>query len=120
MSKIIRLTEADLARIVRRVIKEQELDKELPRGKKGILGHNDRWYDEMDRPVNPDDFEHDEEIEFGPDDFENYLNHTERDFPTNRWSFGMQGRKASDRTPGKRYWDRYQQDGPIKLRKKRF
>ena len=119
MKKIVRLTESDLARIVRRVIKEQELDRELPRRSKGIMGHNDNWYDEEDREVNPDEFDYDEEIEFGPDDFEDYISHTETDFPENKWSFNMKGMKG-DRTPGKGYYDRYQKHGPIKLRKKRF
>lgn len=120
MKKVVRLTESDLVRLVKRVIKENDLDMELPRKNKGILGHMDRWYDEMDRPVkNPDEFDYDEEIEFGSDDFEDYISHTDTDFPENRWSFGAKGHKG-DRTPGKEYWDRYQQDGPIKLRKKRM
>ena len=119
MSKVVRLTENDLIRLVKRVIKEQELDRELPRQVKGILGHNDYWYDEGDRPVNPDEFDYDEEIEFGPDDFEDYISHTETDFPENRWSFNVKGYKG-DRESGKGYWDRYQKQGPIKLRKKRF
>ena len=119
MAKIVRLTESDLTRLVKRVIKEQELDRELPRRKKGILGHRDSWYDEMDSRVNPDEFDYDEEIEFGPDDFEDYISHTETDFPDNKWSFGMKGHKG-DRGPGKTYFDRYTKDGKIKLRKKRM
>ena len=117
MKKILRLTENDLIRLVKKIIQEQEFERELPRMKKGILGHKDSWYDEEDRPVNPDEFEYDEELEFGPDDFEDYISHTETDFPENRWSFGMKGIKG-DRGPGKGYWDRYQKQGPIKLRKK--
>jgi hypothetical protein len=118
MRKIVRLTESDLVRLVKRVIKEQELDRELPKRKKGYLGHMDRWYDEMDVPVKGE-FDYDEEIEFGPDDFEDYINHTEMDFPENKWSFGQKSYKQ-DTSPGKGYWDRYQKDGPIKLRKKRM
>ena len=117
MKKVIRLTESDLIRLVKKVIKEQELDRELPKQKKGILGHMDRWYDERDYPVNPDEFDYDEEIEFGPDDFEDYIAHSDTDFPENRWPFGAKGFK-DDRTPGKGYWDRYQRDGSIKMRKK--
>jgi len=76
MRKIVRLTESDLVRLVKRVIKEQELDRELPKRKKGYLGHMDRWYDEMDVPVKGE-FDYDEEIEFGPDDFE--IHHQEKD-----------------------------------------
>jgi len=117
MKKIVRLTESDLVRLVKKIVKEQELDRELARGKKGIVGHNDRWYDEMDMPVNPDEFDYDEEIEFGPDDFEEYISHTDTDFPENKWSFNAKGFKG-DRSPGKGYWDRYQKDGPVKLRRK--
>ena len=121
MSKIVRLTENDLIRLVKRVIKEQELDRELPRQVKGILGHNDSWYDEDDRPVDPEEFDYDEEIEFGPDDFEMYKNITQRDVPRNKWSFGQEDRIGSDVSkPGRDYWNRYQKLGPIKLRKKRF
>lgn len=151
MTKIIRLTESDLIRLVKRVIKEQEneggffydgqsgeeLDKmlgdfrqkqgmsgkrttmKMKPGTKGILGHKDNWYDEYDRPVDPEEFDYDEEIEFGPDDFEEYISQTERDFPENKWSFRDKDFKGG-RTPGKGYWDRYTRDAPIKLRKKRF
>jgi len=118
--KIIKLTESDLIRLVKRVIKEQEFERELPIGRKGILGHKDYWTDEEDRPVNPDEFDYDEEIEFGPDDFEDYISHTETDFPGNKWSFGMKGVKGDDRSPGKGYYDRYQKQGPIKLRKSKM
>jgi len=117
MKKVIRLTESDLIRLVRKVIKEQELDRELPKRKKGILGHNNHWYDEKDYQVDPDEFDYDEEIEFGPDDFEDYIAHTETDFPENKWSFGEKDFKG-DRTAGKGYWDRYQKYAPVKLRKK--
>lgn len=156
MSRIVRLTESDLIRLVKRVIKEQEnesgffydgqsgeeLDKmlsdfrkkqlkgqpekrvtmKMKPGTKGILGHGDNWFDEFDRPVDPEEFDYDEEIEFGPDDFEMYKNITQRDVPGNKWSFGDEDRASSDISkPGRNYWDRYQKDGPIKLRtKKRF
>lgn len=99
------------------LLSEQELDRELPPSKKGILGHLDGWYDERDYQVNPDEFDYDEEIEFGPDDFEDYIAQTETDFPENKWSFNMKGREG-DRSPGKQYWDIYQKHGPIKLRRK--
>lgn len=117
-SKIRHIQEAN-QKLERRLMNEQELDRELPRQVKGILGHNDNWYDEGDRPVNPDDFEYDEEIEFGPDDFENYISQTEKDFPDNRWSFGLKGLGGA-REPGRGYFDRYTKMAPIKLRKKRY
>jgi hypothetical protein len=101
MKKVIRLTESDLVRLVKRVVKEQEFDRELSRA------------------LNPDEFDYDEEFEFGPEDFEDYIAHTDTDFPENRWSFNAKGFKG-DRSHGKGYYDRYQKQGPIKLRKKRF
>ena len=60
MAKIVRLTESDLTRIVKRVIEEQRIasfDDEMG------------WYDEEDEPVNPEDFGDDyDEEEF--DEFE--------------------------------------------------
>ena len=117
MKKIIRLTESDLIKLVKRVVKEQELDKDLPMKKRGILGHNNYWYDEEDRPVNPDEFDYEEEMEFGPDDFEEYISHTEKHHPKNKWSFGDKSWEG-DRAPGKGYYDRYQKGGPLKLRRK--
>jgi hypothetical protein len=121
MKKIVRLTESDLVRIVKRVVREQEFDRELSRAPKGIMGHRDHWYDEGDRPIKPDEFDYDEEFEFGPDDFEDYIAHTETDFPENRWPFNAKDYKGKgSRSVGKGYYDRYQKDGPIKIRKKRF
>lgn len=125
--KIVRLTESDLIRLVKRVMKEQESDQEIPFKRvtfkmkpdtKGILGHLDSWFDENDTPVDPEEFEHDEEIEFGPDDFEEFISQTERDFPKNKWSFSMKD-PDGDRTGGKGYWDRYTRDDKIRIRKKR-
>lgn len=151
MSKIVRLTESELIRLVKRVIKEQEneggffydgqsgeeLDKmlgdfrqkqgmsgkrftmKMKPGTKGILGHKDNWFDEYDRPVDPEEFDYDEEVEFGPDDFEEYISQTEKDFPENKWSFRDKDIEGK-RTVGKGYYDRYTKDGPIKLRRKKF
>ena len=119
MRKLIRLTESDLVRLVKRIVKEQELDNELPKKQKGYMGHRGLWYDEDDRHVKDGEFDYDEEIEFGPDDFENFISHTDKDFPKNRWAFNLQGYKG-DRKPGKGYWDRYQSGGTVKLRKKKM
>ena len=117
MAKIVRLTESDLTRLVKRVIRE--MDSDMPRKSKGILGHKDSWYDEMDRRVNPDEFEHDEEIEFGPDDYDEYVKHTSD--IDNKWPFvpDFENEKRGFKNAGKSYFDRYTKDSPLKLRKRR-
>ena len=115
MAKIVRLTESDLTRLVKRVIRE--MDSDMPRKSRGILGHRDSWYDEMDSPTNPDEFEDYEEFEFGPDDFEEYLKHTSD--IDNKWDFKMQSHKG-DYGPGQRLYGAYTKDGPLTLRKKRM
>jgi len=104
MKRIVRLTESDLARIVKRVIREQ--GEESPRYKHR-LGHQDRWYDEDDRAS--DDFEdYDEEFEFGPDDYEEFTNMT-KEFK-NRWNPSFR----------KHYYDKYTEVSPLKLRRKQY
>ena len=105
--KIIRLTESDLIRLVKRVIKEQS--EESPKFRHR-LGHMDRWYDEGDRPVkDSDDFDdYDEEMEFGPDDYEEFINQT-KGFK-NKWNPSF----------SKHYYDRYTRHHPLKLRKKSY
>ena len=113
MAKIVRLTESDLTRLVRRVIKESD----KPRKSRGILGHKNSWFDDMDSPTNPDEFEHDEEFEFGPNDFEEYLKHTSD--IDNKWDFKTQSHKG-DYGPGQRLYGAYTKEGPLTLRKKRM
>jgi len=61
MAKVIRLTESDLTRLVKRVIKESK--------RIGSFDDEMGWYDEDDMPVNPEDFGNDyDEEEF--DEFE--------------------------------------------------
>jgi hypothetical protein len=117
MAKIVRLTESDLTRLVKRVIRETNSD--MPRKSRGIMGHKDSWFDDMDRPTNPDEFEHDEEIEFGPDDYDEYLNHTSD--IENKWPFvpDTEAERRGYGNPGKSYFDRYTKDAPLRLRKKR-
>lgn len=125
MKKNIRLTESDLARIVKRVIQEQENDYTLYPShswhpadiKKGPYRihqwGNNSWYDETDREVHPDEIEDfEEEVEFGPDDFGKFLEYT-KSIP-NRWD------SARSTELGKHYYDiHYKQKNPvpIKIRK---
>ena len=117
MARIVRLTESDLTRLVKRVIRE--MDSDMPRKSRGIMGHKDSWYDEMDSPANPDEFEYDDEIEFGPDDYDEYLKHTSD--IENKWPFipDTEAERRGYSNPGKSYFDRYTKDAPLKLRKRR-
>jgi len=68
MKKIVKLTEADLARIVKRVIKENE-DEELFATHDYQAG---KYYDTMDRRVDSD-IEFSEKKEFGPEDYDSFM-----------------------------------------------
>jgi len=74
-------------------------------------GH-DVWHDEDDLAVNPLDIEDfEEEVEFGPDDYEKFLDYT-KDIP-NKWDF------KDDRG----YYDQHYKPGrelPLKIRKLRI
>ena len=107
-----KLTESDLARIVKRVISEEEEMSKKLRGNYRIRSWGpNAWYDEDDRPVNPLDIEDfEEEIQFGRDDYEKFLDYT-KDIP-NRWDFKGE----------KRYYDQHYNPGrelPLKIRKLR-
>ncbi len=100
MKKVIRLTEADLTRIVRRVIKET---------KYGSFD-DEEWYDIDDRRFNKNDFEgmdYDEE-EF--DDFDDFESKHGSD--TKWFGKGEHGKKTFGL-----YKDRHQK--PFKVRSKR-
>ena len=112
MKKIVRLTESDLIRIVKRVISEQEEMPKKLRGNYRIRSWMpNSWFDEDDRAVNPLDIEDfEEEIEFGRDDYEKFLDYT-KDIP-NKWDF----KRVKD------YYDSHYKTGreiPIKIRKLR-
>ena len=109
--KVIRLTESDLIRLVNRVIKEES---ESPKLKHRLGwrtgGGEDAWYDEDDRQVkNSEDFDdYDEEMEFGPDDYEEFTNQT-KGFE-NRWN----------PAGSKRYYDHYTKKAPLRIRRKSY
>ena len=68
MKKIVRLTESDLAHIVKRVIKENE-DEEMFATHDF---HGGKYYDTMDRRVDSD-IEFSETREFGPEDYDSFM-----------------------------------------------
>ena len=123
-TKIVRLTESDLIRLVKKVVKEEqgdELDsmlddyyekqggrpaeKPLSKSTKGpFASHKDTgWYDADDRQsAEPTDYS--EEREFGPgeyDDFMEFINNC-----NNKWCLQT-----------KRFYDTYANQGKIKVRK---
>jgi hypothetical protein len=110
--KIMRLTESDLVRLVKRVVKEQSEESPKFKHRLGWKFDTDKehWYDEGDRPVkDSDDFDdYDEEMEFGPDDYEEFMNQT-KGFK-NKWNPSF----------SKHYYDRYTNDSPLKLRRKSY
>jgi hypothetical protein len=112
MKKTIRLTESDLVRLVKRIIKEQ--DEEGPKFKHRLgwkldssNGPVEHWYDEGDNLT--DDFDdYDEEMEFGPDDYEEFTDTLKG--VDNRWNPSF----------NKHYYGKYTQHYPLKLRKKSY
>lgn len=132
MKKIVRLTESDLVRMIKKVIKENEGETcphcgqnmpihSLSSGdiKKGPYRINqwggDNWYDERDRTVHPDEVEDfEEEIEFGPDDFGKFIEYT-KSIP-NKWDTALSNEMGKD------YYDQHynrKTPTPIKIRKLR-
>ena len=105
MKKIIRLTEADLTRIVKRVIEES---------KYGSFD-DEEWYDDTDRLTSKDDFDFDyDEEEF--DDFESYHGKYPSDSEDSPSWF-----KSKDKNYSKSMFDMYKNKHkkPFKVRTKR-
>ena len=82
MKKIVRLTESDLIRLVKKVIKEQdERDAYYAHGKsarasrdKKFSDQDRKWLDNQGRPSDPDDFD-----SFEDEDFEMYYDYDDFD-----------------------------------------
>ena len=100
MGKVIRLSESDLNKIVKRVIKEGE-----------AYAHHDLtgWIDQLDTPV-PQDYmdnegsDFDEQRKFGPGEYEDFMEFINN--CDNRWCIKT-----------KEFYDRYTEKGPIRVRK---
>jgi hypothetical protein len=111
MARIVRLTESDLTRLVKRVIQESK--------KIGSFNDEMGWFDEDDMPVNPDDFGDDyEEEEF--DEFEPmYAKHGKdtRWFPDSPEGMSSYGAKYT----GKEMFDKYRESmgKPFRIRTRR-
>jgi hypothetical protein len=99
-NKIVRLTESDLVRIVKKVIREGE----------AYVHHDETgWVDQDDRTMDPDYMDNegsmfDEQRKFGPGeykDFMKFINNCD-----NRWCLKT-----------KMFYDKYAEKGPIRVRK---
>lgn len=81
MRKIVKLTERDLTRLVKRVIRESsEMDEyfypEVDKGKSAygkMGGAGDTWYDASDRPMKDEPSDYSEERHFGPDEYDDFM-----------------------------------------------
>ena len=96
MKKIVRLTERDLSRLVRKVVKEQEKPYAFNRPA------ND-WYDANDMKVD-DASDFSEEKEFGPDEYKDFMKY-------------INGCNTHWCIKTKKWYDRYQQTGSLNVRK---
>jgi len=131
-NRIIRLTENDLNRLVKRILKEQQAidefffedDEDNPVERKPSSGENPRkwatnypaekgpfaynpktagWIDAEDtHVVEPTDYS--EEKEFGPDEYEDFMEYINN--CNTRWCLTT-----------KKFYDRYSKEGKIKVRK---
>jgi hypothetical protein len=133
VKKIVRLTESDLVRLVKRVVKEQsEIDilkmntgadidkaiddyyekqggrpaaKPLSKSKEGPFAHHKDigWYDSKDR-ASAEPTDYSEEREFGPGEYDDFMEFINN--CDNKWCLQT-----------KRFYDTYANQGKIKVRK---
>ena len=102
MGKIVRLTESDLARIVKRVIKEQE--EEIFSTHPSFTSQGKEWWlDKQDRPVDSD-IEFSDVKEFGPEDYDSFMEYINN--CSTRWCIKT-----------KHFYDIYANKGNIKVGK---
>jgi hypothetical protein len=72
MKKIVRLTESDLARIVKRVIQEQEEEIFATHPVQIEYGQQ-KWIDKSDKYMQDSDIEFSDVKEFGPEDYDSFM-----------------------------------------------
>jgi hypothetical protein len=123
MKKVIKLTEADLVRLVERVIRER--DEKKPEAPNRFLGYRSnqgmKWYDETMSSTPEDffDFEYDED-EF--DDYDTFASKVGENpwIPIDMIDFSNPLSDDADSSlsrEGRKYFDNYVQlSGPLKLR----
>jgi phage gpG-like protein len=138
MKKIVRLTESDLTRIVKRVLKEQSddrFDNELPDYRADIYGRGEMFdkNDRIDAEYNEDDWEDWFEVGGNPDqdDYEEYLNSPVGKDPNSRWSSNMPARNSTisdyQSSQSRKWWDQEKRarlnrtgSSALKVKKRRF
>ena len=138
MKKIVRLTESDLTRIVKRVLKEQSddrFDNELPDYRADIYVRGEMFdkNDRIDAEYNEDDWEDWFEVGGNPDqdDYEEYLNSPVGKDPNSRWSSNMPARNSTisdyQSSQSRKWWDQEKRarlnrtgSSALKVKKRRF
>ena len=141
MKRIVRLTENDLTRIVKRVLKEQSDDRfgdeydEFPDYRADIYGTGKMFdkNDRIDTEYNEDDWEDWFEVGGNPDedDYEEYLNSPVGKDPNSRWSSNIPARNSTisdyQALRSKRWWDQEKRSrldrtgsSALKVKKRKF
>jgi len=138
MKKVVRLTESDLTRIVKRVLKEQSDDRfgnELPDYRADIYGRGEMFdrNSRVDTEYNEDDWEDWFEVGGNPDedDYEEYLNSPVGKDPNSRWSSNIPARNSTisdyQASQSRRWWDQEKRSrldrtgsSALKVKKRRF
>ncbi len=130
MKKIVRLTENDLTRIVKKVIKEQS----LPKYNQDEIGDDDEYYGYFDdnekihRMIYKGDTNFDDYDEDVFDTWDDYSDSKYSRDKKNKWTFNSKGKRRGfqhreDEPEEGRYWfDKYQEKSggqPFRVRKKK-